>query len=192
MASDPATSPGGSGTYRVMKRLIGPVLLFGLACGGESARPLAAPKGAPVRDTLIVPGERVGPIALGMSSSALLETMGPPDESVRFSDGVGATFKSAGLYANVLDTTQQVFAIHVNDERYATKEGLKLGSSEMEVRAKLGAPTRHVLQSDDGVHPYENRLCYETGITFYMNTAGRVYVLQVHPRRETEGPQSHC
>ena len=160
------------------------VFLGTISC--SSARPLAPPIAPPVHDQLIVPGARVGPIALGMSSASLFEIMGAPEESMRFKDSMSAVYSSSGVNALVLDATSQVFSISATDRRYSTAQGIQIGSTELEIRAKMGVP------SSDTRLGNTHEMCYETGISFTISLEGRVQYIEVHPTLAANGPRSHC
>jgi hypothetical protein len=164
------------------------------ACGSAAVRPLPVPTAAPVHDQVIVPGERIGPIAIGMKGATLLDAMGAPDSTDRMKNAGIENYAAAGLEATVMDDSQQVISITTDSAQYATAEGVHIGSSDFEVRSRMGAPTTSVT-NDLGVEA----LCYERGVTFFVTIsgnatvpAGAVYTIQVHPASATEGPLSHC
>jgi hypothetical protein len=115
--------------------------------------------GAPIFDRLIVPGVRVGPIAIGMTSADLLRHVGEPSRTDRLLDG--NTYHFGGIRAFVGKSTLKVHNISVTDSDYATREGLRVGSSELAVKANRGAPDR--VQGNEQVEWWH---CYRDGIVF--------------------------
>lgn len=125
-----------------LNRIVG-LLLAGVlgACAGGGARqdPLPAPPLQPVFDSLIVPGQRVGPVSLGMSGAQLLQAVGSPTRSNHIGDVTAVSF-SNGISANVRDSDNRVTTASTSDERYSTPGGVHSGISEFEVRTRLGSP----------------------------------------------------
>ncbi len=117
-------------------------------------------------DTRIVPGERIGPIKLGMASSEIVSALGTPDNYNKHINGDGSVFdtwmwyKSLGLVitypAAAVERAKYVsyeaeFRNHnmtfgqvgYNDlvpvkQRFATEEGVTIGSSSYEIERLLG------------------------------------------------------
>lgn len=112
------------------------------SCGTTgSSVVLPTPPAAPIYDSLIVPGQRIGPISLGLTGGQLLQIAGTPTRSTRFKDGSWNNFGN-GLAAFVDDATGQVFMVSTNDPRYRTSNGVGFNASDLEIRSSLGAPVR--------------------------------------------------
>lgn len=123
-------------------------LLFGLThCGTSYVLP--GPPEEPIHDTLIVPGKRIGPLSLGMNAGQLLKTMGSPISTRRLADSNIYIF-SGEITAIVLTDNNKVIKVSTRNSRYATSEGLRAGTDDLNVRAVMGAPStlrnlRHTL-----------------------------------------------
>ncbi len=96
---------------------------------------------------LIVPGQSVGPVRLGRPAREETAGLGASKGSVELNDGTmmyrwfePPSNAGIGVRTAQNDTVVRVWVL--NDERYRTKEGLHVGSTEAEVRAALGVPTR--------------------------------------------------
>jgi S1-C subfamily serine protease len=96
---------------------------------------------------LIVPGQSVGPVRLGRPAREETAGLGASKGSVELDDGtmMYRWFEppsNAGIGVRTAQNDTVLRAWVLNDERYRTKEGLHVGSTEAEVRAALGVPTR--------------------------------------------------
>jgi hypothetical protein len=98
---------------------------------------MAAP--AP-NDNLIVPGERVGSIALGMTEAQLTAAMGGPGEVLH--QGLVTTFSWGQVTAEIADHAPGVETITVNDPRYDTPGHVRVGLAAPAVTAVLGQPDK--------------------------------------------------
>jgi len=89
---------------------------------------------------LIVPGERIGAVYIGMPAKDVIDELGAPLESTRLPNRTVSAFHD-GLTVVVREADQRVISIGTTDTWYATAEGVRAGSTELEVRAELaGAP----------------------------------------------------
>jgi len=157
------------------------------------AQPKAAPSPAvevPIRDRIVVPGERVGPILLGMSLTRLVEVIGEPVSSsashipsgrnallYRYADPDASP--DGALLVMVRETDQTVYSIQIDGiESFQTREGVRHGSSEALVRASFGKP-QSVQESRSGEIP--RVYCYLSGLAIRLNTTGHVEGLTVFP-----------
>jgi hypothetical protein len=93
-------------------------------------------------DHLIVPQERIGPIALGMTANELIHVMGEPMNTKRgpldrgvdvynWKNDLSATITKDGLYVTQICTFSPT---------YATVQGVRTGSTDLSVAALLGQP----------------------------------------------------
>ena len=90
------------------------------------------------RDALIVPGERVGPIALGLSEADLLKAAGVPASTLR--QGNETLYGFGRVTAQI--GASGVDLITVDDPRYETAEHLRLGLAAPVATSLLGQPER--------------------------------------------------
>lgn len=90
-------------------------------------------------DNLIIPGQRIGPIYLGMTAKDIYRTMGTPT----------ASYPSAELYffgpLNGEHTRVQlddgvVTQIATTNKRFHTTQNLTIGTPELAIRAMMGNP----------------------------------------------------
>jgi hypothetical protein len=99
---------------------------------------------APVRDTLIVPGERVGPVALGMSPAELAQAVGSPGDPQR--QGSATIYSWGQIVAEIGDASSGVALITVNDSRYETATHIRVGLAGLAVTGVLGPPANTTTQ----------------------------------------------
>lgn len=89
-------------------------------------------------DHLIVPGVRIGPIFIGMTETQLYKTLGNPSETVRGNDGtwISYMYNDLGLTAQANPATHKVNMIAIAGENspYSTREGIRVGSSELQIQ----------------------------------------------------------
>jgi hypothetical protein len=107
--------------------------------------------------TAIIPGERIGPVTIGMTTADLLAMLGEPDEKkeTRFDDGtlwdVTWNYFSINLSVSVKanGTTPWVYQVGAStwfDKRpklvsYTTSKGIGFGASAFAVKAAYGDPS---------------------------------------------------
>jgi hypothetical protein len=119
------------------------VLLSGLA---DTAFAAAAP-----RDMLIVPGMRVGPVALGMTADELNTSVGVPGTERQ--EGTATTYSWGELSAQIGKSPATVDAIVVNDGRYETADHIHVGLASLAVVVVLGQPPN--ITTATGTRNYE-------------------------------------
>ena len=141
---------------------------------------MPTPPPAPIFDTLIVPGQRIGPIAVGMPGTQLLAALGSPVESMHLPWSETQVRFSNGLLATVRDSDNRVPYAVVNDARYATKEGTRVGLTEFEVRTRQGLP-----RSVSGGEP--RVLCYHGLMVWFEGKSGRAAAIAVDGGRGRHG-----
>jgi hypothetical protein len=119
------------------------VLLTGLA---EAAMAAPAP-----RDMLIVPGMRVGPVALGMTPDELNASVGVP--GTQRQEGAVTTLSWGDVSAQIGQSPGTVDTIVVNDGRYETADHIRVGLSSLAVVVVLGQPPN--ITTVSGIRNYE-------------------------------------
>ena len=115
------------------------------ALGGAA---FAAP--AP-RDTLIVPGMRVGPVALGMTADELNASVGVP--GTQRQEGSVTTLSWGEVSAQLGQSPASVDTIIVNDVRYETPDHIHVGLASLAVVVVLGQPPN--ITTPPGTRNYE-------------------------------------
>ena len=125
----------------------------------DVSTPPSASSSAPF---LIVPGQSIGPVRLGTPLRADLVRLGPAKGTAKLDDGT-TMYRWYEPPSNIgigVRTNQNGMVLWVwvlNDARYSTKEGLHVGSSEAEIKAALGVPTR----VEDGSQAKTRTLIYD-------------------------------
>ena len=125
----------------------------------EAERAAQAAK-AKVDKTLIVPGERIGPIRLGMNESQVIAAMGSPSDRFEYVSGKGGVTMSWGKIGVDIDRNEGTKVINIWGRGYATSSGLSSGSSMSDVKTEMGPGV--FFRFSNGWE----RLCYSQGITF--------------------------
>jgi hypothetical protein len=92
------------------------------------------------RDTLIVPGMRAGPVALGMSPAELTASVGVSGDMQH--QGADTIYSWGDLAAQIGDKSPAVDLIMVNDPRYETADHVRVGLALLAVMAVLGDPDK--------------------------------------------------
>ena len=159
----------------------------------EPDAPKAAPPPAaevPIRDKFVIPGERAGPILLGMSLRKLVEVVGEPISSTaaRIPSGRSALLyryadpdasPDGAMLVMVRETDQTVYSIQLDRiESFQTREGVRYGSSEALVRASFGKPQSI---QESGAGEIARAYCYLSGLAVRLNATGHVESLTVFP-----------
>ena len=143
-----------------------------------------------VRDKFVIPGERAGPILLGMTLRKLVEVFGEPVSSrvARIPSGRSALLyryadpeasPDGAILVMVKEADQTVYSIQLDRiESFQTREGVRYGSSEALVRASFGKP-QSIQESVAGEIP--RAYCYLSGLAVRLNATGHVESLTVFP-----------
>lgn len=103
------------------------------------------------RDALIVPGERAGPIALGLSESDLVKVAGVPGLTLR--QGNETVYSFGRVTAQIGDPSAGVDLITIEDTRYETADHLRMGLAAPVAMSLLGQPAKR--SSANGVDTLE-------------------------------------
>jgi hypothetical protein len=132
-------------------------------------------------DGKIIAGQRIDRLALGMSTADVFKVFGEPTESVRLSNTyvwgpIGAAFRGDPEFA---------WRVLTNSPSHTTPEGLHVGSSEFEMKAKLGQPMKIM---DDSLRDADHQVvktnygyCYATGIELWFFASSEVTSIAVLP-----------
>ena len=147
-------------------------------------------------DRLIVPGERIGPVALGGSVQRAIQHLGQPDRVDR------STFRGPGYFADevyyhytadcirftwndsgVNPTIQNGWrTIQVNCPKWATRDGIKVGTHIRDLVARLGTYCPHM--RDDGTL----MIATKEGIWYYAKDRNSAITrIAVVPRSDNWG-----
>jgi hypothetical protein len=128
-------------------------------------------------DLLIVPGSGIGRAQLGMSIGDVLKLAGPPQPAFSQAAEQSAEppstknrlyywFTDRGSRAARTDSEGRVSMLELfGDPRFATRSGLRVGSTQVEVEQILGAPSRVLTNAGSG----NVEIAYEAlGILFFL------------------------
>jgi hypothetical protein len=113
------------------------VAAFAAGCQ-QGAAPGSPPEPAPTPrfDHVILPGQRVGPVSLGMTDDALIAVEGKAERRVDRTDEVEYRYADFNV---VVDTdTHRVTRILVTSGQYALEVGVSVGMKDGEVVSLMG------------------------------------------------------
>ncbi len=131
-----------------MKPVILSALIFvpevAAAC---STRPLT------LDDNIIVPGERIGEIEIGMPLSTLLAVKGTPRRTIPMDGTAATTYAFDGVSVAADD---RVYWIVAKDSRFRTADGIAPGVEQIEARGRFGQPDCVVTKPDITTYDYGN------------------------------------
>jgi len=88
-----------------------------------------------INDNLIVPGQRIGPLFLGMTEAQLYKKLGDPVTILN--NGEYTAYYYHGLDVAVLKSTGKVTQVTAESPQYSTSDGIQVGSSLLDVKSKL-------------------------------------------------------
>jgi hypothetical protein len=109
-------------------------LRLALAAALVVLSPVAA--SAQSNDNLIVPGQRVGQIQLGMPVAQVYAILGAPSRTDKLEEETHYVYSDLNVV--IKDSTQRVDVVNETNSKYRTREGVGVGSQDIEVRAKMG------------------------------------------------------
>jgi hypothetical protein len=104
-------------------------------------------------DDLIVPGDRVGEVEIGMPLSTLLALKGNPLRTAPISDTEATTYSFDGLTVGADD---EVYWIIAHDPKFHTGGGVAPGVEQIFARASFGKPACVVTRDDVTIYDYGN------------------------------------
>lgn len=102
-------------------------------------------------DDLIVPGERVGEVEIGMPLDQLLALKGTPLRTAPIQGTAATTYQFEGLAVAADD---EVYWIVVLDPRFRTIDGVSPGAQQIAARAAFGKPECVVSAPDTTLYDY--------------------------------------
>jgi hypothetical protein len=120
----------------IQKAAFAVVLLTLTACETIARQEPAALKNS---DHIVISGDRIGPISLGMSPKAVFQLLGPPSTTI------GSTlllrYGDSSFFVRADDTHQRVVQVAVyNDASFHTAEGARYGSTLQDLNRIWGSP----------------------------------------------------
>jgi hypothetical protein len=123
------------------RRAVGSLLAAALAAGCQAGSAPGSPPGAtpsPVFDHAILPGQRVGPMSLGMTAEALLQVEGKPESREDRPGEIEYRYRDFSVIVNT--GTLRVTRILVTSGDYALEVGASVGMKDGEVVLLVGGP----------------------------------------------------
>lgn len=127
-------------------------------------------------DNMIIPGERVGDVELGMSLAELFAVKGAPHKTIPIA-GTGATsYNYDGLTVGADD---KVYWIIARDTRFRTPAGVAKGSEQIFARGVYGTPRCVVTRGNITVYDY-NDVYFEV-----ENETGKVSQIGIQKNTQT-------
>lgn len=132
-----------------------------------------------LNDNLIVPGERIGDVELGMTLFELFAARGAPRKTTPIPDTRATTYFYNGLTVAADDT---VYWIIASDPRYRTDVGVGAGAEQILARGAYGKPKCVVTRDDVTLYGY-NDIYFEV-----TNATGKVK--QVGIQRDSQACDS--
>ena len=135
-----------------------------------------------INDNLIVPGERIGPVFLGMTEEQLYRRMGNPVETQQGTGVLNGVpiigYRYEDIIAIVQPSAHKVVEIQVEGTRYTTAQGVTVGTSVLEMKAKLGRPAWEPESSDGSLYRY---VFNSGGLQIFVRKGGHVSWIDVDP-----------
>jgi len=131
-----------------------------------------------LNDNMIVPGERVGPVLIGMPVADLLAAAGTPRSTTLIENSAAATYHFDGFTVAAHDT---VYWIIAESPIYHTAGGAGVGVEQIEARSAFGKPECVVTRG--GFTLYD----YKTIYVEVSNATGRVTRIGVQKKTGTCG-----
>ena len=133
------------------------------------------PSATALGDNLLVPGGRIGTVTIGMSEQRLYKLLGAPKSTFVQPDGsISYQFETSSQQLYVITYQGRVYRVGTKDKSFRTKEGVRVGASVLEVRARLGQPTcqANILPSSPLLQMVYGQLSFlvQNGVVTEMDT----------------------
>jgi len=159
--------------HRIVAALSLTIGLWSCAQSFDDFRGVPPPPPEPIRDFLIIPGQRIGPISVGMTGSSLYKVLGEPNRASTYAANNGRQMQEVWfgtLYARLLlQNPARVTSANTIDPRYATANGVHVGISQFGLSALVGPPS--MTRGDEW--------CYSSGM-FIEIQSGKVTRISVN------------
>ena len=168
------------------------LFLFLLIAQFSIAQKSSAP---PDYDKLIVPGDRIGPVAMGGYVDEIVKKLGKPSKEYRCTfrgpgydaDEVYDSYKKSGIWFiwfTWIDKDLRPIVesglrgISTQSDYWSTSNGIHVGSSIQEVEAVYGEPYNFIIHDKQ-----QSILEYDNGIWFYVKDRNSpVFQITIMPR----------
>jgi hypothetical protein len=136
---------------------------------------------AVIKDTLIVAGKRIGPVSVGMPVSQLYDVMGEPVQAVKGRGSERYVFEDLQVVVDEADGA--VVTVLTESPDYASADGLKVGLTDLAVKAGLAKLQGQLVIKEEG----DTTTYFASGISVVV-TGGLVKSISVRP--VSGGPSS--
>jgi len=127
-----------------------------------------------VKDNMIVAGKRIGPVSVGMPVFQLYDVMGEPAQSVKGRGTERYVFEE--LEVVVDDADEAVTTVTTDSPDFATADGLKVGLTDLAVKAKLAKVQGQLLIKEEG-----DTISYFTPGIVIVVSGGQVKSITIRP-----------
>jgi len=139
----------------------------------------------PQSDDQIVPGERVGPVALGMSLDEVARVLGKPHRTRLERIAIVYDYKEAGTCGIVrvsfgLPPGSEAVKIEATGTGCATDKGIRVGSSGAEVVRAYGRGG-NVIRNEDKTTTVDDK---SLGLGFVLSATDKVIAISVRRQRK--------
>jgi hypothetical protein len=156
-----------------------------------SQSPGAAPLAQPDEKHLIIPGNSIGPIKIGMSPSVVRSILSPgsrlPAPPPGYEQTIGVWSGPLGsFWVRFAEPGAVAIAID-KDTGYATAEGVHIGSTADEVRAAFGEPSNVAHKSSLKREDYDVMQYDSKGIDMFLRQDRVFRILVCPPMHEACG-----
>ena len=134
-----------------------------------------------LKDNLIIAGKRIGPVSVGMPVSQLYDVMGEPTQTTKGRGTERYVFES--LQVVVDDADASVVMVSTESPDFATADGLKVGLTDLAVKAKLAKGQGQLFIQEEG----ETTSYFAAGIVVVVS-GGHVKSISIRPVTSATSP----
>jgi hypothetical protein len=127
-----------------------------------------------LKDNLIVAGKRIGPVSVGMPVSQLYDVMGEPIQATKGRGSERYVFEDLQVVVDEADGA--VVTVSTESSEYASAEGLKVGLTDLAVKAGLAKLQGQLVIKEEG----DTTTYFASGISVVV-TGGLVKSISVRP-----------
>jgi hypothetical protein len=134
--------------------------------------PQAPPAAANIRDAVVVPGQRLGPLTLTSSLSQMSAVLGgPPDTTSDVTSGKSYSWKTYGVLI-IVDNSGQPVIVSSWNPAFATAQGIHVGVSQDMVERTYGLNYQASWSDNQAIFG----MAYNDGLLFFVNPSTRLVI----------------
>ena len=134
-----------------------------------------------LKDNLIIAGKRLGPVSVGMPVSQLYDVMGEPTQTMKGRGTERYVFEN--LQVVVDDADASVVMVSTESPDFATADDLKVGLTDLAVKAKLAKGQGQLFIQEEG----ETTSYFAAGIVVVVS-GGHVKSISIRPVTSATSP----